>query len=57
MKLWACEKKKLRKKLKNKKRDKMKRKVMRGTKEQTKGNGLYITSSKSCERKGKKKLR
>jgi len=35
----------------------MKKKVMRGKKEQTKGNGLYITSSKSCERKGEKKLR
>ncbi len=29
-------------------------KVMKGKKEQTKGNWLYITSSKSCERKGKK---
>jgi hypothetical protein len=37
-----------------KKKDKMIKKVMRGKKEQTKGNGLYITSSKSCERKGKK---
>jgi hypothetical protein len=50
MKLWACEKNKK----KNKKRDKMKKKVMKGKKEQTKGNGLYITSSKSRERKGKK---
>ncbi len=29
-------------------------KVMKGKKEQIKGTWLYITSSKSCERKGKK---
>jgi hypothetical protein len=32
----------------------MKKKVMRGKKEQTKGNGLYITSSKVVKEKGKK---
>jgi len=32
----------------------MKKKVMKGKKEQTKGNGLYITSSKVVKEKGKK---